>query len=154
MEHVSNHLSAYLDGELTPELRAQVESHLSQCSDCSKELAALQQTSAILQQLPLPTPSPIFLDRLHASIESAARRPMERFIGMLSGVAACVAIVGGLLLMQPGATALATSSTPAAWESDAGGGGQLADDSLDNTPETAIGQWMVAGLSAYEGGQN
>ncbi|MCL2641078.1 MAG: zf-HC2 domain-containing protein [Phycisphaerales bacterium] len=149
MEHVSNRLSAYLDEQLPHDLRAQVETHLSQCSDCRNELAALRKTSIAVRQLPLPVPSNSLLNRLHASIEIAARRAVvagggvERFIGLLSGVAACLAIVGGLLLMQPRATA-SVSVPAAAWERDAV---QLADEAVDNTPETAIGQWMVASLS-------
>ncbi|MCL2645883.1 MAG: anti-sigma factor [Phycisphaerales bacterium] len=158
MEHVSNRLSAYLDGQLPSDLRAQVETHLAECPDCSRELTALRQTSAVLQQLPLTAPSPVLLERLHASIESAVRRPviaMERFIGLLSGIAACLALVGCLLLMQPHVTApiVSTASVissvpaaPAVWERDAV---QLADESLDNTPETAMGQWMIASLSAH-----
>ena len=69
---------------------------------------------------------------------------MERFIGFLSGLAACLAIVSGLLLVQPRATA---SVTTAAWEQDAV---QLADES-DTAHETAMGEWMLASLDAFEG---
>ena len=149
MEHVSKQLSAYLDGELSADLHVQVETHLSQCSHCAKELDELRQTSAAIQQLSFSEPSTILLNRLHASIEAAARRPaIERFIGFLSGVAACLAIVSGLLLMQPSAT---TSVVPshAAWEHDAV---ELADET-EMAPETAIGEWMVASL-ADSGGQS
>ena len=149
MEHASSRLSAYLDGQLDSDLRVQVEAHLSQCGSCREELAALRRTGEVLRGLPVAGPSAGLMNRLHASIEIAARRPVaavERFIGVLSGVAACLALVGGVLLMQPRATA--STAPSAAWERDAV---QLVDESADNTPETAMGQWMIASLSGGGG---
>lgn len=47
-------LSAYLDGELSAEERANLEAHLSGCAECARELAALRQTKALLGALPAP----------------------------------------------------------------------------------------------------
>jgi len=38
-------LTAYLDGELSPEAFAQVQSHLKTCSSCSEEFRSFQQAS-------------------------------------------------------------------------------------------------------------
>ncbi len=42
---VRDQLSAYMDGELSPALSAQVEQHLSGCGSCAKELAEFKQLS-------------------------------------------------------------------------------------------------------------
>ena len=48
-------LSAYLDGELDPARRRQVEEHLATCAICAEELARLQAGDAVLAGL-RPTP--------------------------------------------------------------------------------------------------
>lgn len=47
-------LSAHLDGALEPKDAAALQAHLSTCSDCQHELAALRQTRALLRALPTP----------------------------------------------------------------------------------------------------
>ena len=50
-------LSAYLDGEVSPEEAERIEGHINECEECRHELASLRQTSHLLQQLPaLPVP--------------------------------------------------------------------------------------------------
>jgi len=51
-ERVSEMLSAYLDDELTPKERERVEAHLKECPACVAELRSLQQTVALLRELP------------------------------------------------------------------------------------------------------
>jgi len=41
-------LGAYLDGELNPRSRAEVEAHLQKCANCREELESLQQLSHLL----------------------------------------------------------------------------------------------------------
>jgi hypothetical protein len=45
---------------------AKVQAHVSECADCSAELAALQATMALLDAWKGPEPSPYFLSRLDA----------------------------------------------------------------------------------------
>ena len=50
-------LSAFVDDDLTPGERHQVEAHLAVCESCGRELATLRQTINWLQQLPIrPAP--------------------------------------------------------------------------------------------------
>ena len=69
-KHVWDHISEYLDGTLSPEIREQVQRHLEHCEICS---AILDSTRNILIltadervfELPLG-----FSERLHARLEA------------------------------------------------------------------------------------
>jgi hypothetical protein len=50
--HVSERLSAYLDGELDPVGRAAVDEHLGACEACAWELAALAAIDGLARELP------------------------------------------------------------------------------------------------------
>ena len=52
-EQVHEHLSAYLDKELTAELSAAVRSHLESCAECRTLLADLRATADLLGRLPV-----------------------------------------------------------------------------------------------------
>jgi anti-sigma factor RsiW len=54
-------LSAYVDGELTPAQRAEVDAHLASCPDCQQEVAELKTLAAGLAALPQLRPAPRFL---------------------------------------------------------------------------------------------
>ena len=57
--HVTEWLSAYLDGELKGNRLQQVEEHLAVCEVCQDELDSLQTLSGLLQAVPAPEfPSP------------------------------------------------------------------------------------------------
>jgi len=47
-------LGAYLDGELEPLLRLQVDAHLAQCLGCRRLVANCQQTIQVYRRQPLP----------------------------------------------------------------------------------------------------
>ncbi len=47
-------LSAYIDGQLSPEEQMQTEAHLQTCVVCQQQLAELRQTVALLHALPQP----------------------------------------------------------------------------------------------------
>ncbi len=56
---VEEMISAYMDGELSPEDRARVERHLDTCADCAWNLWTLRQTVDMLGRLPsMPVPRP------------------------------------------------------------------------------------------------
>ncbi len=54
-------LSAYLDGELTPRERAQVERHLDTCAQCRSDVEALRHTVDLLRMVPTVKPPRSFL---------------------------------------------------------------------------------------------
>ena len=53
---IQNALSAYLDDELSPSARKQVEAHLRTCDECSDMLAAFQENSARIRDFVHPAP--------------------------------------------------------------------------------------------------
>jgi predicted anti-sigma-YlaC factor YlaD len=54
IEHVTEWLNAYLDGELSGLRLRQVEGHLTQCAACRHELDELRGLSALLKETPPP----------------------------------------------------------------------------------------------------
>src|SRR5574340_1228440 len=87
-------LSAYLDGALSADERAELEAHLPGCAECQRELAALRQTKALLGALPVPTPPRSFA--LPTTLRPLpARRPAPpRWAGPLQTIGAIAAVVG------------------------------------------------------------
>ena len=69
-------ISAYLDGELGPELLADIEIHLERCKDCRLIVDTTRKTIEIYyssQPLPLPTD---VRERLHQALKKRlSRRP-------------------------------------------------------------------------------
>jgi len=51
-KHIEKLLSPYLDNELDPAERLQVEKHLNQCPSCAQLYAALQETVDALSEMP------------------------------------------------------------------------------------------------------
>ena len=51
--HVTEWLSAYLDGELKGRQLQQVEEHLAECEACQAELDSLQGLSGLLHEVPV-----------------------------------------------------------------------------------------------------
>lgn len=51
------HLSGYLDKELDPALRRQLESHMQGCRPCMAFISTLRKTVAVLKRQPAAAPS-------------------------------------------------------------------------------------------------
>lgn len=51
-EHVTDNLSAYLDGQLTERERLSVAAHLASCATCRHDLETLRYTVALMRELP------------------------------------------------------------------------------------------------------
>ena len=73
---ISQKLSAYLDGELTAQDRAEVKAHLAGCAACAGELHGLTAADAGLRGLPVIEPSPFFAART-----AAAARALKEYHG-------------------------------------------------------------------------
>ena len=96
-------LSSYLDGDLTPEQRAEVDAHLAECEACREELELLQLTLDALHDLPeLEAPAGFadaVMDRVEAEEEAAkvvpitrARRRVPMWAPVAMAAAACVMV--------------------------------------------------------------
>src|SRR5437899_2831973 len=51
-----------------PQADPKVAEHVRQCNDCARELEALRETMAIMDEWEAPEPSPYFLTRLNAHV--------------------------------------------------------------------------------------
>lgn len=66
-------LSAYFDGELSPEEKALVERHVAACTDCRKWLAALDRMRRAVQLLPDSPVAEALWDRIEDTLPRKAR---------------------------------------------------------------------------------
>src|SRR2546427_795945 len=109
--HVSDQLSAYIDGALGVRDVERVKVHLDACPACLQEYRGVQEVQRLLRALPDPAPRAGFLDRMHWQLQQeAARHPRPSPVSGALGVFACgTTAVGPPGWPQPGAadTALA-----------------------------------------------
>jgi predicted anti-sigma-YlaC factor YlaD len=50
-------ISAYFDGELTPEQKTELEQHLQECPECRSEFEEVQRFESLMAKVSLPQPS-------------------------------------------------------------------------------------------------
>ncbi|MDH7484903.1 MAG: zf-HC2 domain-containing protein [Anaerolineae bacterium] len=107
-KHIAvEHLSAYLDGQVTAQERLQVEQHLAACAACAHELETLRYTTQLLRTVP-PVSVPRAFTLAEAEVGRAAvRRQITWLARTLQGTAALVAalllaVLVGDILWQPG----------------------------------------------------
>ena len=82
--HVSELLSAYIDGALGVRDVERVRAHLDACAACLMEYRELQDVRRLLTGLPDPTPRPGFLDRVSWRLaREAARQSHSSLAGRL-----------------------------------------------------------------------
>src|SRR2546427_9391990 len=92
---LTDQLSAYLAGILTPEEAAAVASHLAECAECRGTLDDLQAVRNLLRAVPDRAPHPSLLPRTLARVGAAHRKVAPRWM-----IAAAGAAVGLALLLQ------------------------------------------------------
>jgi len=96
MPHLTDQLSAYMDGTLTPEEAAAIASHLAECAECRGTLDDLQAVRNLLRAVPDRAPHPSLLPRTLAGVDASVRRKVApRWM-----IAAAGAAVGLALLLQ------------------------------------------------------
>jgi len=71
-EAKGSELSAYLDGELSPQEREAMQAHLAACDACRGGLRASQSLDARIRALPGVAATPALAERLHAALETHA----------------------------------------------------------------------------------
>lgn len=150
-------LSALHDGDLSPEERLSVESHLEQCPGCRQGLEDLAALCGSLRDLgPLEPPPELF-----ESVATAVSRRRKRIaVGATAGLAAAglVALVVSLSLSRPPAPSVAPRvETPVTLRqraelelSKAENHYQVAIGMLRNLADTDKPLWPVARRRAYE----
>lgn len=99
-EHIRTEFSALLDDELNAEDRELVEEHLSECSDCLRELHGYKQvTDAYRYHHPVKAPAD-FEARVREALRPASRRLPGAFWWRYGLAAASIALVGGLVVWR------------------------------------------------------
>jgi hypothetical protein len=84
---IENHLSEYIDDEISQELRQQVEMHLAGCAPCREKLGALKSMTDKLGQVPKVVAPPDFLHRLHDGLEKETwTQKIRRTLFVPSGI--------------------------------------------------------------------
>jgi anti-sigma factor RsiW len=68
--HVWEHISEYIDGDLTAELRAEIDRHLETCEICSAVLDSTRNVVVLMADDRIFELPAGFSDRLHARLES------------------------------------------------------------------------------------
>ena len=93
-EHPRDLLSSFLDDELTAAERAEVEAHLSACSECREHLLSLRALSSALREQPVP-PVPAGLeDRIGRRLDTETVVPFRRRFAIPATIAATIAAIG------------------------------------------------------------
>jgi anti-sigma factor RsiW len=92
---------------------AELEEHARACAACAQELAALKQTSALLEEWPAPEASPYFDSRLRARLREQAATPVGWWAWLRKPALAAtltLLMAVGVALLIPGAPEPVTQS--------------------------------------------
>jgi anti-sigma factor RsiW len=114
-------LGGYVDGELTPEIAAQIDAHLIGCSRCRGEVAIQQSLRGKLREIPTQSASLALRERINAAIsaapaprpyvdESARRSTSYAKRWIIGAVCLVAASVGGYSVYRGSETAAPTQS--------------------------------------------
>lgn len=67
--HLLHELSAFLDGEASQDLCAEIERHLADCDDCTALVDTARKTVSLYHHLPQPVMSPDARARLFKTLD-------------------------------------------------------------------------------------
>jgi anti-sigma factor RsiW len=114
LDHVSELLSPYVDGQVSPEERQRVEAHLASCAECAAELADLRALKAALSRLPQRAVPRSFAIGPRALRPAALSGAVGGWVRALSSVAAAVVVVAlGVSLAIQGLPRQSSVAAPA-----------------------------------------
>lgn len=156
-DDIKPRLDAYLDDELPPEDRRQVELHLADCPPCAAELSALRRLSAAFAGFRAEMPAAL-LDRVHDAVDRArgGDRMILRISRAISAVAASIVLAGTFYLTFTTSQQPATPApiSYAYWE-QAASGTDLANDaqtaSATTSADAQLAELILSDLSKGKG---
>ncbi len=139
---VEKMLSAFMDGELKPDVRSAVASHLGECGTCPKRLAESGAVWDALGRLPGARPAPYLYTRLSARIRETRRRAPwpERFL--IPATAAAAAVLGFWLGYLAGANGDSANALSAQASTAVPSTAYI--DALDPVPASSFGDAYFA----------
>jgi hypothetical protein len=97
-EQLWHELSNYLDGQVSPDLRAAMEEHLRRCQKCSAVLEGTRNVIGLYGKDNMFEPPQGFSQRLHKRLEENMPRQRGTAFGWMVAVAVALLIVGGFEL--------------------------------------------------------
>ncbi len=108
MEHerISERLSDFVEGALTPQERQEIERHLSSCAECRRDVELLRRTLSLVRGLPRPSAPANFSQALRrrARKGALARASVNRWIRLMvpweAALVVLLVAVGGLCVFQ------------------------------------------------------
>lgn len=115
-EHDTERLSDYLDGELAPVERAELEAHLAECSECAGTLDELRTVVTAARKLPDLPPERDLWPEIEARLSPRAEDqadvvPMTRYRRVVFTVPQLIAAGIALVLFSAGAVWMALGGT-------------------------------------------
>lgn len=101
-KEVKRLLSAYIDGEISPEKRGEIEEHLSYCVDCKKELVLLEKLIKEIHNIPEMVPSEDFSEKLwiKMTLEGEKNRPFSLWKRVFIILGTAVVFLGLIFILQ------------------------------------------------------
>lgn len=141
--HISR-ISAYYDGEVTPEERRFLDAHVGRCPGCMAELEGFRSLSRLLSAAGMPEAPEQCSQRLHQRVRSFSDRRVLRMARMLTAVAASVIVLCGGWLWQASMRPQVPSNPSLPWEAVAVTPGIASDP--DAGAESLIAQWILDDL--------
>jgi hypothetical protein len=155
---VEERLSDYIDNQLAPLERAQLERHVRDCARCQRSLAALRWTVSLVKQAPAPAlPRQFTLPIPQQKVRPRSLPAFGFGFARLATVVATLllfAVVGIDVISQLGGTLTGSAPAPAAMQnvaqptSIALAPGQAEDQSKQPTPTTAASEKLFAAPTA------
>ena len=102
MTHPTESISAYLDGELSADERAELIAHLSSCGRCAADLEGIQRVRAAVRSLPVvEVPDGLFGDLGDEADVVPLHRNKGIWMGAAAAVVALVIAVAAIFTPQP-----------------------------------------------------
>lgn len=137
-QDIKNIFSEYISGALSPEVKTVVDSHVSKCGSCRKELAVHKAMLEGFKSLDKVKAPPDFLDKVHEKINERAdfesiMRTLFTPVKIKVPVAVFLALVIGIFVFKTTPLLLRYSRTPFAFQ-------ETAMDKIDlkkSAPQTA-----------------
>ena len=110
-KEIDAELEAYLDAELPPGPRAAFRAHVAACEVCRCRVEQAERLQRTLAALPVPGPSEGFYER---ALAAAARpRRSQRWVGWAAGIAAAIALLAVVPMLERTAPPAPVSGVPA-----------------------------------------
>jgi anti-sigma factor RsiW len=136
-------LGAYLDGQMSPQERSNMQEHLALCAACVSELERLERLSDLLRSMPRAELDRAALARLHRWADRLPQRGALRLAETLAAVAAAVLVACCVGLAEQASLSAAQGPSPL-WEAQAIS--QTAADQAGSSEEQ-LAMWLADDLS-------